>query len=116
MIELPEASLVASQMNKALKGKVIVGVQLKNCDKLSRMGSVNVAPDVFEARSKGKSVDSVASRDKWIFVKLRPDMNLVLGEIIGRVLFHRPEDTTPDKFHLKLRFTDGSHLMVSSAR
>jgi formamidopyrimidine-DNA glycosylase len=77
------------------------------------MGFVNVAPDVFETRLKGKSIDSIASRGKWIFVKLQPSMNLVLGEIIGKVLYHAPEDAPLDRFNLRLQFTDNSRLTVS---
>jgi hypothetical protein len=66
-------------MSNGLTGKVISGAQLKNCDKLSRVGSVNVVPNVFEARLKDRSILSVASREKWVYVKLEPNMGLVLG-------------------------------------
>jgi formamidopyrimidine-DNA glycosylase len=45
---------------------------------------------------------------------LDPGQVLVLGECGGRVLFHETETTLPAKYHLLLRFDDGSALTITT--
>ncbi len=111
-IELPEALILARQMNKELKGKIIGRAHLKDYASLLRMGFINLEPDDFEARLIKKSIDSVTAKGKWIFVKLKPDMHFLLGEMMGKVLYHSSQNTIPDKYHLRLDFTDNTHLTV----
>lgn len=111
-VELPEAVILAKQMNEELKGKIIDGAHLKNYVSLHRMGFINLEPNDFEARLITKSIDSVTTKGKWIFVTLKPEMHLLLGELMGKVLYHSSRDLTPDKYHLKLEFEDNTFLTV----
>ena len=40
-IELPEAKILADQMNKELKGKRINNYRLQDCEKLQKIGFIN---------------------------------------------------------------------------
>jgi len=82
-IELPEALILAKQMNEELKGKIIDRAHLKDYASLFRMGFINLEPNDFEARLVKKSIDSVTAKGKWISVALKPDMRLLLGENDG---------------------------------
>lgn len=111
-IELPEALILARQMNEELKGKIIEDVYLEDYASLLKDGFVNLEPNDFGARLIKKSINSVKAKGKWIFVGLTPDMNFLLGEIMGKVLYHSCQDTMPDKYHLKLEFADNIFLTV----
>jgi formamidopyrimidine-DNA glycosylase len=112
-IELPEAQILAEQMNKELPGKQVLTNDLKNCEKLQRIGFVNKDLSGF-AQMAGGTIESVASRGNVIRVKLDNGMNLLLApEYGGKILFHARNGVVPEKFHLKLRFTDGTALTVA---
>lgn len=111
-MDLPEAKKLAAQMNEELRGKTIDGAHLKNYASLLRMGFINPKPDDLEARLAKKSIDSATAKGKWIFVKLKPEMHLLLGEITGKVLYHNSQDTLSDKYHLRLDFADNTHFTV----
>lgn len=109
-VELPEALTLAGQMNEELKGKVIERAHLSDeCGSLIRQGFMNL----HEVSVAEKTIGSVTSQGKWIFVRLEPDMYLLLAlETGGKVLYHPGEDSLPDKYHVRLDFADGSSLTV----
>ena len=112
-IELPEAHILAEQMNKKLRGKQIKSFQLHNCQKLQRLGFVNKDIKAFD-RFGNRKIESVTSRGNTIRVKLDSGMNLILApEYGGRILYHTSESTVPEKFHLKLDFSDNTSLTVA---
>lgn len=113
MFELPEVLKLAKQMNDELKGKVITSAHLSDeSASLLKMGFIHPLPRELEASFKKKTIDSVTGKGKWIFVKLKPEEYLLLGEITGKVLYHSDKETMPKKYHLKLEFADGSFLSV----
>ena len=112
-IELPEAYILAEQMNKELRGKRIRSFQLQNCQKLQRLGFVNKDAKVF-SRLANKKIESVTARGNTIRVKTDLGMNLVLApEYGGRILYHTSSSTIPKKSHLKLDFNDNTSLTVA---
>jgi formamidopyrimidine-DNA glycosylase len=111
-LELPEILTLAEQMNKEIKGKKIKNAILKNYDSLLRMGFIKPKPKELEARLVKKSIDTILGEGKWLFVHLKPEMQLVLGEILGKILFHKSKDTTPPKYNLLLEFEDNTYLTV----
>jgi formamidopyrimidine-DNA glycosylase len=112
-IELPEAQVLAKQMNTELQGKRITSCHLQNYQKLQKIGFVNKNITAFDRLSNGK-VESVSSRGNVIRLKLDNGMNLILApEYGGRVLYHAKGDTVIEKFHIKLSFSDGSALTVA---
>jgi formamidopyrimidine-DNA glycosylase len=112
-IELPEAHILSTQMDKELRGKQIKIYQLKNYQKLQKIGFINRDISAFNLITNSR-VESIVSRGNVIRMKLCNGMNLILGpEYGGRILFHNNENTVPEKFHLCLYFTDDTMLSVT---
>lgn len=110
-IELPEARILAEQLNKELKGKTIETYDLRDVDRMIKIGFVNKNPTDFEA-IKGKTIMGAVSRGNTIRIKLSDSMNLLIAPEYGGVVTYLPKEGRAPKYHLRLEFTDGSHLTV----
>jgi formamidopyrimidine-DNA glycosylase len=111
-IELPEAKILADQMNKALEGKCIKSCILQGCEKLQKIGMLNKDLTSFDKLVDGK-VKSAISRGNVIRVKIDNGMNLIVGPEYGGTIFYHPDEkSVPRKFHLKVNFSDGTSLTV----
>jgi len=111
-IELPEAKILADQMNRELKGKRIKNYRLQDCVKLQRIGFINRDNKSFD-QLVDREVESVTSRGNSIHVKLDGEMNMILSpEYDGEIFYHSHEAAVPEKFHLKMDFSDSTALTV----
>jgi formamidopyrimidine-DNA glycosylase len=111
-IELPEAKILAEQMNKKLKGKTIESYNLQDCERLQRIGMMDKDTKSFDKLINGK-IESATSRGNVIRVKLNNGINLILGpEYGGEIFYHESGKKFSNKFHLKIDFTDDSALTV----
>ncbi len=111
-IELPEAKILAEQMNKELRGKRIKSYHLQDYERLQRIGFLNRDTKDFDQLVNGK-IESVISRGNVIRVKLNNGMNLILApEYGGKIFYHTSVKTVPTKFHLKVDFSDDTVLTV----
>jgi formamidopyrimidine-DNA glycosylase len=111
-IELPEALILARQMNEELVGKVVKSYHLKDCQRLQRTGFVNKDARDFDMLVGG-TIDSVTSKGNSMLVKLDNGTNLVLApEYGGVVLYHADESKVPSSYHLRLDFADRTSLTV----
>jgi len=111
-IELPEAKILAEQMNKELRGKRIKSYQLRDVERLQKIGFINKDTNSFNQLIDGK-IESVTSRGNVIRVKLDNGTNVILSpEYGGRVTYHEIEKTVPQRLHLRLDFDDGTFLAV----
>jgi formamidopyrimidine-DNA glycosylase len=111
-IELPEAKILAGQMNKELRGKRIKSYHLQDYERLQRIGMLDKDTKSFDQLVNGK-IESVTSRGNVIRVKLNNGMNLILApEYGGKIFYHTSEKTVPSKFHLKVDFSDDTVLTV----
>jgi formamidopyrimidine-DNA glycosylase len=111
-IELPEAKILADQMNKELKGKRIKSYRLRDCGKLQKIGFINRDNKSFD-QLVNREVESVTSRGNSIRVKLDEGVNMILSpEYGGKVFYHSHEATVPEKFHIKIDFSDKTGLTV----
>lgn len=112
-VELPEAQILSRQMGEKILGKQIKSFQLRDYQKLQKLGFVNKDVKAFDLLANRK-IESVTSRGNVIRVKLDRSLNLILApEYGGRVLFHANGSVVPKKFHLKLDFNDGTFLTVA---
>lgn len=93
-------------MNHELAAKTIRAAQFHE------RGYFHLPKGAFEAALIDKTIDSVAEKGKWLLVKLGSDIYLQIGEHTGHVLYHTGEDTVPNKFTLRVDFTDGPVLTV----
>jgi len=111
-IELPEAKILAEQMNRELRGKRIKSCHLQDYERLQRIGMLDKDTKSFDQLVNGR-IESVISRGNVIRVKLDNGMNLVLGpEYGGKIFYHTSGKTVPGKFHLKVNFRDDTALIV----
>ncbi|MFX1472733.1 MAG: DNA-formamidopyrimidine glycosylase family protein [Promethearchaeota archaeon] len=111
-IELPEASILAKQMNKELVGKKIDSWKLDELEKLQKSKMVSRSLKNFD-KLKGRIVQSVVSRGNGIRILLDGEMNMFLApEYGGAFGFHEDETGLPDKTHLTLIFSDRTILTL----
>jgi formamidopyrimidine-DNA glycosylase len=111
-IELPEAKILAEQMNRELRGKCIMNYCLRDYERLQRIGFMNRDIKSFD-QLVNRKVECVISRGNAIRVKLDGKMNIILSpEYGGEVFYHSHELTPSDKFHLRIDFSDKKAVTV----
>lgn len=111
-VELPEAMILAKQMNKELAGKTIESCHLADYKSMQRLNMINKDISDFKLLV-GAKIDAVISRGSTILVKLNNDMNLTIepGQG-GEFKYHSSEATLPEKMHLKINFQGSTHLTI----
>jgi formamidopyrimidine-DNA glycosylase len=100
-------------MNETLTGKTIQQGKLGNSP--HKFVWYNRTHEEFEGLTRGKRVGMARVWGRWLNLDLKPGYRLVLGECGGKVLYHAPGESTPDKYHLFLTFNDGSALTIMTA-
>lgn len=111
-IELPEAKILADQMNEILKGKHIKSYDLQNYERLQRIGMMDKDLTTFE-RILDQHILSAISRGNTIRLKLSNKMNIILApEYGGKIFYHSTKHSTPSKYHLQIEFDDSTVLTV----
>ena len=110
-VELPEAKILADQMNLELKGKRVKSYLLKDYERLQRIGMMDKDLTSFNQLVNGK-IETVASRGNVIRVKFDNGANLILGPEYGGEIFYHTDTANVPKFHLRVDFSDGTVLTV----
>ncbi len=111
-VELPESLILAEQMTKSLLEKKVKSYDIKDAEKLQKIGFMNKKTKEYE-RLVGCKLKEVVQRGNTIRLQFNKKMNLVLCPDYGaKILYHEDESTLPKKHHLKLEFTDGTFLTV----
>ncbi len=109
-IEYPEARILASQLDKTVKGKTVESYDLRDYERLRRIGFINKNLDDFGLLI-GRHVEGAGSSGNTIRVRLNGGVNLLLApEYGGVVLYH--EKGAEAKYHLRIGFTGGDSLTV----
>lgn len=112
MFELPELITIAAQMALVVEGKAITQGRLGNVP--HKFVWYNREHDEFSTLVAGLRVGHARAEGRWLFIPLRPDYVLLLGEWGGRILYHEPPASPPAKYHLYLGFADGSALSATT--
>jgi formamidopyrimidine-DNA glycosylase len=112
MFELPEVTVLTTQINNVLKGKKIQKGTLGNSP--HKFIWYNRTHDEFEELTKEKSIGDAWIKGRWMFMELNPGYVLVIGECGGKILYHSPGGSIPKKYHLYLCFTDSSFFTVTT--
>ncbi len=111
-IELPEAYLLAEQMNEELIEKQIGSYDLKNYERLQKIGFLNRNINEFDLLVDRKII-SILSRGNLIRVVLDKEINLLIGPEYGGIIsYHKDKNNLPEKFHLRINFTDETILTI----
>lgn len=108
-IELPEAKILAKQLDQAITGKTIKEYDLKDVERMIKVGFLNKDLSEFEP-IKCKKVLGATSRGNTIRVQLDGEMNILIGPEYGGVLSYLEKGDKVPKYHLKLFFDDESIL------
>jgi formamidopyrimidine-DNA glycosylase len=111
MIELPEALVIARQMDKELSGKRIVHGDRGNSS--HKFAFSNGSSEEYAAIFKGKTVGHSGSHGMSTLTEIGQDHTLVLGCGGERILLHSPGAKLPKKYQLLLQFKDGMSLTVT---
>lgn len=111
-VELPEAMILAKQMDEELVGKIVESCRLADYESMQRLNLINKDISDFK-RLVGGKIDAVVSRGCTILVKLNNDMNLTIepGQG-GGFLYHSSEAMLHETVHLKIGFSDSTSLTV----
>jgi len=113
-LELPEILCLSLQMEKTLKGKVITQIVLGDSSKsLIKQGMCNLNERSGEILNT--PLKSIKNQGKWIFLEFKNGKFLLLGEIIGKFIYHLENDHVPSKFHILFKFQDGTFLTFHSS-
>jgi formamidopyrimidine-DNA glycosylase len=107
MPELPEITVIARQMDKEIKGKRIADIEAKQPKNL------NMSVQEFLKTAKGKTVNKVSSKGKWIFIKLNSTYYMFINRGMNADLLHfTSNQKLPEKYHFKLTFTDKTGFTI----
>ncbi len=112
MFELPEYNILSAQITSTMKGKTVKAASLGNSP--HKFVWYNVSRDEFASAMSGKTLGQAYARGRWLFIDLLPGHVLVIGECGGKILFHENADEIPRKYHLLIRFEDGSAFSVTT--
>ncbi|UCD45837.1 MAG: hypothetical protein JSV27_04950 [Candidatus Bathyarchaeota archaeon] len=111
-VELPEACILAEQMNTELPGKKVQTIQIRDYERMQRIGFMNKDLNGYD-RLVGGTVKSITSRGNTVLTRLDNGMNLLIApEYGGKVLYHEDGGSATAKYHLRLDFVDGTALTV----
>ena len=106
-MELPELTILARQMKKEIVGKRISEVRVANPKCL------NMPLKQFQTAVTGKTIKSVESKGKWLFIKLDSDHVLLFNPGMGSdVIYFKSEDKLPEKYQIKFTLYDKTGFTI----
>lgn len=112
--ELPEIIKLSKQMDITIKGKIITEIILGDRSKsLIKQGMCNL--DKRKDEIQNSPIKSIKTQGKWIFLEFQNGKILMLGEIIGKFLYHSKDDEIPPNYHVLFKFEDGTALTFQSS-
>ena len=115
MIEMPEATTLANQMNGTLTGKTVQ--HFGRGELVHKFLWLNRSVEEYDSILAGKTVSSASSYGKSIYLYLGAEYLLWFSELGGRLLYFPEEQgpasqKLPNKVHLRWDFTDTSVLVL----
>jgi len=110
-VELPEAKLLAEQMNQKVLGKQVKSCETQESKCLQRIGMLEPNLTVFDQLINAK-LEKIISRGNVVIIKFDNKMDLVVGLEYGGELFYHQNADDVSSFHVKLIFSDNTVLTV----
>jgi len=105
MIELPEALVIARQMNEAIAGKTIASAMRGNAP--HKFAFYTRSAEEYAEILKDRRIGRRARHGGLILIPAEPDYLVALGGGGERISLHRDAKTLPKKHQLLLHFSDG---------
>jgi formamidopyrimidine-DNA glycosylase len=107
MPELPEITVISRQMNREITGKRVADIEARQPKNL------NMPVKEFVKIAKGKTVNNVSGKGKWIFIKLDPAYYMLINRGMNAdLLYFTPNQKLPEKYQFKLTFTDNTGFTI----
>jgi formamidopyrimidine-DNA glycosylase len=108
-MEFPEIKRITRQLNDVLRGKRFIDITLNDQnDELIKWGFVNLHKhDVV-----GLTVEEVAQRGIYSIIRFEQNENLVLGDLLGKILYHPNKSRLPNKYTTLFSLSDKSYLSL----
>ena len=107
MPELPEITVLARQMDEALCGRVLSGVEIL------QPKCLNLDPDDFSQHVCGQQIQSAYPHGKWIVTTTTDGYLLINLGMGGEVLLRPGRQDLPEKFRVILDLQDGACLALN---
>jgi len=107
----PEAVCIQKQMVEVLTGKKIADIwvfDITEVDGNWRLGAIVQAPSVFKHGLHGGTIVGVDRVANSLFLDTDKGLGLSLGYL--QVTYHIQGEGLPERSHLRVRFTDDTHL------
>lgn len=106
-MELPELTVLSRQMIKEIVGKRISEVEVANPKCL------NMPLEQLRRTVVGKTIKSVESMGKWLFIKLGSNHVLLFNPGMGADVIHfRPQDKLPEKYNIKFTLNNKTGFTI----
>jgi len=106
-MELPELTILSRQMTKEIVGRRISEVEVANPKCL------NMPLQRFQKTVVGKSIKSVESKGKWLFIKLDSQDTILFNPGMGADVIHfEASDKLPEKYQTKFVFDDKTGFTI----
>jgi len=110
-VELPEAIILAEQLNDQVLGKQVKSCETQESKGLQRIGMLEPDLTVFDQLVDAQ-IEKIISRGNVIVIKFDNKLDLIIGLEYGGELFHFQNADDVSSFHVKLVFTDNTALTV----
>jgi len=111
-IELAEAQILAEQLKTVIIGKKVINYQLKDYDKMQKIGFINKNLNDFE-KLIDRTISNIIARGNVIRIQMTDQVNLILGPEYGGIIqFYEGNKKHSAKFHLLLTFLDQTSLTI----
>lgn len=107
MPELPEITVLARQMDKALKGRVFSGAEAL------QPKCLNLPPDEFAGQLSGQQIQGAYAHGKWIVTRMTEGHLLINLGMGGEVLLLSGRRDLPEKVRVVLDLEDGACLALN---
>jgi formamidopyrimidine-DNA glycosylase len=111
MIEIPEATTIARQINAGLVGKRIADGTRGNSP--HKFAFYNHTPEEYAEILKDKRIGQSEINGPLILTAIEPEHTLILGGGGERIIYHTSAATLPAKHQLYLHFSDDTYLTVT---
>ena len=114
MPELPEVETIRRQLAERVAGRTIVDAQV-----LDPLWTAPVAPAEVETALRGRAVERLRRRGKYLIADLDEDRYLVMHlRMTGNLLWVAAGDDAADRAHLRVRLVldDGNRLVFTDQR
>ena len=109
MLEIPEAQVIAGQMEQTITGKIVQSVEPNHSP--HKFAFFRGDPAAYDGMLAGKRVDTAAALAGQIELSVE-NIKIVFSDGVN-VRFFSPEDPLPEKHQLRVGFTDGSSIVCS---